>query len=154
MYNLRRSNASCVGFRIRLVLPYCELIHLQVNFTTDPYILSNDYFVFDEWWTQVPGQKRPWYDIKEDTCKSMHSEDLDLNAPAGEVQVAQSGCYGGVSDGHVSPVGVHHTTGVSGYSSCSCISVALAPNWSLCILRKGLCYAYRTIRFLSCLEGY
>ncbi|XP_024382135.1 uncharacterized protein [Physcomitrium patens] len=63
---------------------------------------------------KVPGQKRPWYDIKEDTCKSMHSEDLDLNAPAGEVQVAQSGCYGGVSDGHVSPVGVHHTTGVSG----------------------------------------
>jgi len=53
------------------------------------------------------GQKRPWNDLKVNTSKCRHSESLDLNATAGEVEVA------GVAHGLENPVAVHDAPGIS-----------------------------------------
>ncbi|XP_024398461.1 uncharacterized protein [Physcomitrium patens] len=63
---------------------------------------------------KICGQKRPWYDLNENTSKSMHSEGLDLNAPVGKVEAVQSGCYASLSQGHESTAGIHHTAGITG----------------------------------------
>lgn len=76
-------------------------------------MLSKVLFVCVGRCTQICGQKRPWYDLKVNTSKLMHSESLDLNAPAGEIEVAQGGC---AVQGHESPVRVHHTLGITRYS--------------------------------------
>lgn len=60
------------------------------------------------------GQKRPRNDLKVNTSKLMHSESLDLNATAGEIEGGSNNA--GVAHGLESPVGVHDTPGISRYS--------------------------------------
>ncbi|KAG0605292.1 hypothetical protein M758_9G046300 [Ceratodon purpureus] len=105
------------------------VVGLAVNCGRPKELSSFQSFSSNNTWSateKMCGQKRPWYDLKVNTSKLMHSESLDLNAPAGEVEVAQGGC---VAQGHESPVEVHHTFGITRSGLGSTLPLLKDASW-------------------------
>lgn len=90
-----------------------SVVGLAKNFGRPKELSSFQSFSSNNTWLateKICGQKRPWNDLKVNTSKCMHSESLDLNATAAEVEVAHDA---GVAHGLESPVGVHDAPGIS-----------------------------------------
>ena len=86
---------------------------------------TNSIRFLDWWWVygQSCGWKRPWQALHESTCKPLHSNRLDLNALAGEIDAADNDCGNTcVAQSQQSAVEAH-------YSECLIRLVTFRATW-------------------------